>query len=268
MSKRRRSFTEKAFSILLSIVFILSSVPAFAADSGPVSGLSQEDEDAFAAIGIDTSVVPEGVDLSSNDNPYGKDRVDVIPVYELFEGKVEVDTAPDAANRAAQAARIFGDGAAMLATKAKFYDDQARNATSTTAVTPGGYAAFAAVSGNFTGSGQKDKIVTVAAGNWDHAPVDDLNPLTNETWIAKGAYAGLNLYVTDPKSGNTGSVKTVLNNTKVVGNIGRYDQENFVDSPYQLQNYLQVAAGDFDGNGIVDIKDWTLMTRIVPVPSC
>lgn len=260
MSKRRRRFTEKAFSILLSIVFILSSVPAFAADSGPVSGLSQEDEDAFAAIGIDTSVVPEGVDLSSNDNPYGKDRVDVIPVYELFEGKVEVDTAPDAANRAAQTARIFGDGAAMLATKAKFYDDQARNATSTTAVTPGGYSAFAAVSGNFTGSGLKDKIVTVAAGTWDPTPDPDgvpaegqpqlYKPLTN---AQKGANAGLYMYVTDPESGDTSTVKTILNTTKVIGNLGRYSQENFNDAPYQLQNYLQVAAGDFDGNGIDEI---------------
>ena len=25
---------------------------------------------------------------------------------------------------------------------------------------------------------------------------------------------------------------------------------------------------DFDGNGAMDIKDWTLMTQIVPVPSC
>ena len=253
-SKRQQHILRQFFSIFLALILIVSSFPVFptfASSSGSIGGASQEDEDAFAAIGIDTSVIPEGVDLSNNDNPYGKDRVDVIPVYELFEGKVNVDTSDN--NRATQTANIFGDRSPMLTTKSNFYENQKREATSANALTVGGYSAFSATSGNFTGSGQKDKIVTVAAGNWNHTPADDGDPLTNEDWISKGAHAGLYLYVTDPVTGATSTVKTILSPQKVIGNIGRYSEEDFVDAPYQLQNYLQVAAGDFDGDGIDEI---------------
>jgi len=252
MKNHKRKLYEKVFSIVLSIIFILSAVPVFAVDSGPIGGVNQEDEDAFSAIGIDTSVVPEGVDLSGNDNPYGKDRVDVIPVYEMFEGKVDVDTA--AANKAIQAARLYGDGAPMLASKHEFYTNQDINLPDSNALTTGGYSAFSGVAGNFTGSGQKDKIVTVAAGNWNNTPVlDDETTAIREDWIAKGAYAGLYLYVTDPETGAVSTVKTIQNTSKVIGNIGRYAPEDFADAPYQLQNYLQVATGDFDGDGIDEI---------------
>ncbi|MGI6685966.1 MAG: FG-GAP repeat domain-containing protein [Bacillota bacterium] len=88
-------------------------------------------------------------------------------------------------------------------------------------------------------------VVTVAAGNWDTSSADNAT--------AKGAHAGIYLYVTNPVTGATSSVKPLLKTDSFIGNIGRYQEEDFSEAPYQLQNYLQVETGDFDGDGIDEI---------------
>ncbi|MEA1961180.1 MAG: VCBS repeat-containing protein [Bacillota bacterium] len=88
-------------------------------------------------------------------------------------------------------------------------------------------------------------VVTVAAGKWDTSSVDDATK--------KGAHAGIYLYLTNPVTGATSSVKTLLKTSSYIGNIGKYDEEDFGEAPYQLQNYLQVKTGDFDGDGIDEI---------------
>lgn len=271
---KSKNLSKRIFCILLSFIFIFSSFPAFTSTGGTAPSAT-EDENAFEAIGIDTSVVPAGVDLNSNENPYGKDRVNVIPVYELFEGSSFVDSPipepepepvegsegegdPVVVNDplddpAYQNATVYGDGSKMLDSKTNFYNAQGQALTQSGALTPGGYAAFSGISGDFTGSGQKNKIVTVAAGNWNHAPVEDEDPLTDEGKIAKGAYAGLYLYLTDPETGAVSTVKNILSTNRILGNIGRFESEDFVNAPYQLQNYLQVTSGDYNGDGIDEI---------------
>ena len=67
---------------------------------------------------------------------------------------------------------------------------------------------------------------------------------------------GLYFSVGDILDGEYGSPKTLISNTADIGNPeARLDEsdvtkiENFSTSPYLLQNYLQIATGDFDGCG-------------------
>lgn len=229
-------FWRRVLSFILAIVLVLGLFPNFL--WLPASAADDlENSNAFDAIGIDTAT-PENVDLNSTDNPYGRDKVDVLPVYELFEGMVDPGDSK-------QDATLFGHNASMLASQDSFYQNQGAAKNSGSALTAGGYSNYSAVSGDFTGSDQEDMIVTVAAGNWDKASADET--------VAKGAFAGVYLYITDPSTGATGTVKTLLNTDSFIGNIGRYDEEDFGDASYQLQNYLQVETGDFDGDGIDEI---------------
>ncbi|MDD7735115.1 MAG: hypothetical protein PT959_09395, partial [Firmicutes bacterium] len=56
------------------------SAPVFAAGGTAVNG-----SDALAALGIDTSVAPDGFDASDTvSNPYGRSTIEVTPVKELY----------------------------------------------------------------------------------------------------------------------------------------------------------------------------------------
>jgi len=235
MRKVIQNASRRIVSVILVVTVLFTSLPFSTQTASAADSL--DDIDAFDAIGIETEV-PETVDLASTDNPYGTDRIDVISVNELFEASVsDVDDQQDA--------NLYGHQSKMLTSQEEFYNDQSVPKDSDNPLTPGGYYAYSAASGDFTGTGQNDMVVTVAAGNWDMTS-DDPN-------TQKGAHAGLYLYITNPVTGETSTVKTLLNTSAIIGNIGRYEEENFGEAPYQLQNYLQVATGDFDGDGIDEI---------------
>jgi len=231
MREEFKKYGKRLLNLVLLIVILLT----FAQIASAADNL--ENTDAFDAIGIDTST-PEGVDLNSTDNPYGTDRVNILPVYELFEGSVSLTD-----NK--QNAKLYGHNSKMLVDQETFYGNQGVPEDSDTVLTPGGYYAYSAAAGDFTGSSQDDMLVTVAAGNWDTSSADGAT--------AKGAHAGIYLYVTNPEEGKTSTVKTLLKTDHYIGNIGRYNEEDFGEAPYQLQNYLQVETGDFDGDGIDEI---------------
>ncbi|MHB9144973.1 MAG: InlB B-repeat-containing protein [Symbiobacteriia bacterium] len=172
---------------------------------------------ALDALGIDTSKVPDGVDLNSTDNPYGRKTATINPVYELFvQGK--------------SASTLYGHNKAVGKTWADFYSSQgdAKNNVIT-----GDYAATATASGNFIRgtTGDQGQIVTVAAGG--------LSPT-----------GGLYLYFSDPVSNTKGGAMTLLDTGKTIGNSGNQMNEDFAADAYLLQNYLKVATGDFDGDGV------------------
>ena len=68
---------------MLVAAIILGNFPVFRshvlADSP-----SGSDSDVFSALGLDTNKAPKGYDSLSTDNPYGKDVIEIAPVYELF----------------------------------------------------------------------------------------------------------------------------------------------------------------------------------------
>ena len=76
---------KKGLALLLTAALVITMVPAasaFADESGTPA--KSAGGDAFSAIGIDTSVAPDGYDADSIDNPYGRDTIKVNTVSELY----------------------------------------------------------------------------------------------------------------------------------------------------------------------------------------
>ena len=106
----------------------------------------------------------------------------------------------------------------------------------------------------------------VAAGNFD----GNTKALEAQTVMAYtkdySHYGGIYLKFGDAKTGSYGSAKEVLPAGKSSGKtIGNPDlmitdnegasqkAENFAENPYQLKNYLQVATGDWNGDGFDEV---------------
>lgn len=178
--------------------------------------------DALKAIGIDTSQIPEGVDLESTDNPYGRDSVTVSPVYEFF-------------------VQSTGEGQSCFIGHNKPLDGNFYSVTEAyghiaNEFKIGGYEAIASAAGNFvqSESGQRAQVVTVGTKGLSE----------------KG---GLYFYFTDPAKGVISDDKELLSKTQIIGNSGNKMEEDFAQDKYLLQNYLKISAGDYDGDGVDEI---------------
>lgn len=210
-------------AIFLTLCMMVSLMPTFTLPAAAVSSDTDIGSmNALDALGIDTSTVPDGVDLNSLDNPYGRNTATVNPVYELFV-------------QGADSSTLYGNKKAVGndVTFADFYGSQ----NDSSAVVIGSYAATATASGNFTedSAGDKGQTVTVAAG-------------------ALNKNGGLYLYFANPATGAKSlSAKTLLGTAKIIGNTGNQMDEDFSSSPYLMQNYLKIAVGDFDGDGIDEV---------------
>lgn len=78
---------KKSMALILSVALVITMIPTGAslvyADASSSSAKSAGG-DAFSAIGIDTSVAPDGYDADSIDNPYGRSTIKVNTVSELY----------------------------------------------------------------------------------------------------------------------------------------------------------------------------------------
>ena len=77
---------------------------------------------------------------------------------------------------------------------------------------------------------------------------------------AYSANGGLYLKFGDAKGTDTNAYGTsieLLSRDKKLGNpdllMDEKKVENFAENPYQLKNYLQVATGDWDGDGVDEV---------------
>ena len=68
--------------MLVITMLPLTSLPVYADSSS--GGETLDNMNALQALGIDTDEIPEGFDEESEDNPYGKDKITINPVSELF----------------------------------------------------------------------------------------------------------------------------------------------------------------------------------------
>lgn len=216
---------KKVLSILLTVLITISLLPPLT----PLSmttyvEASSDDANALSSLGIDTNALPPGYDASENvGNPYGRSMVAVAPVYELYVATPSWG-------------KLYGHDQALDVTVGQFYNNDVIQ------VAPlAGYDAYHAVAGDFTGDGLQGQLATVAVKVNSEGTFD------------------LDLFFTDPTdtaldlSGDR--VISLLSETTKFGNQGEggYSGEDFALYPYQLQNYLQIATGDFTGNGIDDI---------------
>lgn len=228
-----RKKLNKIIAVSITICMVVSMMPILnlTAEAATVGETSTDNSmNALSALGIDTSALPEGYNAVSEENPYGKEKATISPVSELFI---------ESSGSTNRIGKLYGNnlpiGSQVKDAVGDFYTkDVISTAGSVTT-----YNAYRATSGDFTGDGLDGQVVTVAA----KAQVD-----------SKG---GIDLYFTDPTGANTGtkSTKTILDSNLVIGNKADdlYPNENFVANSYQLQNYMQITTGDFNGNGIDDI---------------
>lgn len=252
--------TKRIISIILIISMVMPLLPTFTLQ------VSAETEDigsmnALDALGIDTSIMPEGYDENSTSNPYGRNTVKVNPVYELFETGVNKTSSTSKTetidgvttniitNTFSLENILYGNNKPLKLPMTDFYNQGTKitkeaykeiiNTPGTTAIqtTNTTLAATASASGNFIGGNTTDRtgqVATVGAGS-----------------MSKNG--GLYLYFTDPITGSMSGMKELLNTTAIIGNSGNKMDENFAESPYLMQNYLKIITGDFDNNGIDEV---------------
>ncbi|NLO48264.1 MAG: S-layer homology domain-containing protein [Clostridiales bacterium] len=289
--KRRILSLALTLFLIISILPILA-LPATASESGT-------DMDALTALGIDTTILPEGYDPFSTDNPYGKNTIELSPVFELYRVGLSSVTGSSASynttgaiqygNNTQAYATVYGNSLTSSLYGNEAYDKtdvsgilgSVENATiasgtttadgSYTLISTGevteqdaididatGYLKDATNASTDLGGSFKYALSSVAAGNFDK----NTNGLAAQTvMVYTSDYStngGLYLRFGSADSGTYGnSAKELLSTTKQIGNpLLTYDEkavENFAEAPYQLQNYLQVTTGDWNGDGIDEV---------------
>jgi len=136
---------KKTLSIILVLTMVTGMVPAGILPTGTkaVEATAQDlgQMNALDALGIDTSIMPEGFDPNSLDNPYGRDHITINPVYELF--------VTGASGTAIQNI-LYGHNKALKKPMDDFYSSQGNQTTPDASFDV--LAATASASGNFIGS--------------------------------------------------------------------------------------------------------------------
>lgn len=121
-----------------------------------------------------------------------------------------------------------------------------------------GYLNDAAAASTDLGNGFKFALSSVAAGNFDG---NESGLAAQTAMVYTSDYStngGLYLRFGNATSGTYGSSKKdLLGTDKKIGNPDlTYEGklvEDFANAPYQLQNYLQVATGDWNGDGLDEV---------------
>jgi len=178
------------------------------------------DMNALEAIGIDTSVTPEGVDLLSADNPYGRNTIAMNPVYELY-------------NLQSSGGTLYGHNLKAKSDWNDFHDSGTNDNLSHS------YVMTASASGYF--AKRKD---------------DDASKVGHIATIGVPSFdpkSGLYLYFTDPITGQKSDPIELIEPGRTIGNSGSQMEEDFVNAKYLLRNYLKITTGDFDNDGIDEI---------------
>ena len=301
---------KKGLALLLTAALVITMVPAasaFADESGTPA--KSAGGDAFSAIGIDTSVAPDGYDADSIDNPYGRDTIKVNTVSELYTVGLDQDVStindaetnagtssesakgePSIAQKGLSAslnATLYGDGSGLKTTTA------ALGRISTGAISSGDvnatgnyvklnygthkYYEVTQTYGNYThknyltglnnATSDQGVMSDVAAGNFDknkEGKSAQVAMVYTKGYSAKG---GLYLKFGDAKGTTNkayGDSIELLSTSKKLGNpdlklenedgtASDKNAENFAENPYQLKNYLQVATGDWNGDGVDEV---------------
>lgn len=307
------SIMKKGMALILSVTLVITMMPAsaayvFAADN-TTSGKSAGG-DAFAAIGIDTSVAPDGYDADSIDNPYGRDTIKVNTVSELYtvglskdvnsiikdepigagqsdkSAKGEVSQS-DKTETASINATLYGDGTGLKTTEDALKRKESGVISSKEVIAKGNYVKLNTgtrkyyesinkygqythknfLAGLNNATSEQGVMSDVAAGNFDGNKKGKSAQVAMVYTKGYSAEGGLYLKFGDVKGKDAhaygGSIE-LLSKSKKLGNpdlmLEKDDgtasdkkAENFAENPYQLKNYLQVATGDWNGDGVDEV---------------
>lgn len=256
-TKKGISMKKRFLSILLCICTMVGLLPtiAFAASDSTTTDMSEMN--ALEAIGIDTSVAPEDYDVNDTSNPYGKNVTTLNPVSELLL-MTEAKGYSGTKNVFNLTATLNGHADSSLTTYNDFMSDT--YARSNVIETSREYLAWEVfqegiavpeidlntVAGNFTAT-------AIAAGNFDGNTEGQEKQYVLLSLERPDSIIGnaLKLQVLDACEGKADSANALTLTDNFLKYFGNSEDEG--SYTYQLQNYLQVAAGDFDGNGIDEI---------------
>ena len=291
---------KKLLSLFLTLCMLVSMLPAISIPATAATDIA--DMDALSALGIDTRVAPEGFDANSLDNPYGKDVIDVSPVYELYtlglsgmpgyrpkisdtstmsapvngdrpaielgtetstslvsslygHNEWNSQTAQSIINAGAQKASI-GSG---LMQKIGNYVEITGTEKSSTSYSQNAYLTGVKNASVTLGDNFKYALSSVASGNFDGNKSGLASQAVMVYTSEYSANGGLYLRFGDTSGYGANSIE-LLSTSKEIGNPRLMDAdratvpvENFAENPYQLQNYLQVATGDWNGDGVDEV---------------
>ena len=231
MKKTGRRIT----SLLLAVFMLFGMMPAFTpaqAATNLAGGFEGQDADVFSALGFDTEKIPEGYDSETTDNPYGRDKLAGNQVFELMASS-------------SAGIKVYGK------------DNNAVSGSSISGLPSGGQTPgmqmFAVAAGDFDGDGLPGEAVYVG---FEDIKYGNVLWTTGETVKDPGdSELVMRIY-----NGRTDS----YSETRKLGEVSPFDTTPEEDSilttrGFQTtqdafwQNLLQVAAGDFDGDGTSEI---------------
>ncbi|NCB52408.1 MAG: hypothetical protein EOM54_11110 [Clostridia bacterium] len=218
---------KKILSLLLAFAMVLSlfigidfglGITAEAA-SNESSTLEDNNEDVFAALGFDTSTLPAGYDADTTSNPYGRDKTTGNQVFEVLaatSGGTKLYGNNDNTVSPSALGSISTGGASMPTVKL-----------------------FSGAAGDFDGDGLSGEMAYVGVER-QYYGVSTTAPLILYVYdSATNTYSGA------LKIGDISPYYTLLNNEE------QRKSQTRMDSAWQ--NLLQIATGDYDGDGISEI---------------
>jgi len=196
---------------------------AFAAgETSTAEGTDIGESDVFDALGIDTSEIPEEVDLDSTDNPYGRNTFIRNPVYEVLV-------------QDSQRGHLFGENKPLNLGP----DDVLSQGKTDAATTPGGYA---------------DGVSKTVAGHFNNKTDASKSNYATVVISGTGNNAAAYLYFSSKSGQNNPNNRITL---VELGKVGFYPMlelpEYYSNLEGMMHNYVQIAAGDYDGDGVDEV---------------
>ncbi len=233
-TKKMKRFSQRALSMLLVLVILAGVLPvawihtaaASNMGGGGLTDITSDTystldfggvaQDVFSALGFDVSVLPEGYDVNTVDNPYGRDK---IPGKQIFEALVASKSGTG----------IFGKDDNNVT-----YDSVNGDPTSGVKLP---FEFFAATAADLDGDGLTGEVAYVGFENTTPNDVTGRPKMYLMIYDAKSdaLSEGLELGSTNP--------------AQVIPKGG----EKYSSFDYAWQNLLQITAGDYDGDGAHEI---------------
>ncbi len=221
-------------ALTLAICLSLLPVSAMAAQTGS----SDTKRTVFDALGFDTGV-PEGYEQEEGitDTPFGKSYSTLAEVDELFVHNTNSNHNDGKNGNSESTTSLFGNGTATGGSLSGFFSNAKTYAAPNLSSN-----AILAVEGNFStgNNGLKKDVVLL-------------------TYFTTRTSEHVRMYTGDPVNGSYSNYKG-LPGSGGLGNADDKSNGRFAE-PYMAYNYLDLAAGDFDGDGIDEIATYVGSNR-------
>ena len=227
---KKRSIFKRGLSLLMALVMILGNLPVqhVHAASNVEGGLEGQTADVFTALGFDTTVMPEGYDPNTTENPFGREKLPGNQIYEMVIGSSD---GMKIAGKNDNSANVAGTVGSVSGTKVPLE-------------------IFSGVAGDFDGDGLPGEMVYVGIPSMS---------LDNNSCY----WPPLNMYLFDGKDNSFSGAKQIANVSAAEFEEFEFNYPPADYRPHRVTNaslldldlygHTEAAAGDFDGDGYAEI---------------